>query len=198
MALVVFLRGINVGGHRTCRPARLAERLAHLDAVSIGAAGTLVIRRPVTPAHVRAELARRLPFEAEVVFCNGRDLLGLPSRPRFGNRPARRDVVRFVSILSSRPRSTPSIPMSLPSTGRWLLRILAREGRFVFGLYRRHMKVISYLGRIDRLFGARVVTRNWNTITAIASVLASGATDRPGGRRRGQLAGNRPRRTARR
>jgi hypothetical protein len=33
------------------------------------------------------------------------------------------------------------------------------------------MKVISYLGTFDRLFGIPVTTRNWNTITAIAKVL---------------------------
>ena len=43
MALVVFLKGLNVGGHRTFRPTRLAEQLQYLDAVNIGAAGTFVI-----------------------------------------------------------------------------------------------------------------------------------------------------------
>ena len=65
------------------------------------------------------------------------------------------------------------MPMSLPSTGEWLVRILAREDRFVFGLYRRHMKVISCLGTLDRLFGVPATTRNWNTISAIAEVLSS-------------------------
>jgi hypothetical protein len=49
--------------------------------------------------------------------------------------------------------------------------ILARDNRFVFGVYRRHMKVISYLGTFDRLFGMPLTTQNWNTITAIARVL---------------------------
>jgi hypothetical protein len=42
-------------------------------------------------------------------------------------------------------------------------------------MYRRQMKVIGYLGRLDRLFGVPVTTRNWNTITAIAKVLGGGA-----------------------
>ena len=40
VALVVLLRGINVGGHRTFRLSALAEQPKHLDAVNIGAAGT--------------------------------------------------------------------------------------------------------------------------------------------------------------
>ena len=176
MAFVVLLRGVNVGGHRTFRPAVLAEQLKHLDAVNIGAAGTLVIRRPVSRAQLRAELARRLPFDAEIMICEGRDIVRLMSHNHFANQPVRPDIVRFVSVLSKSPRSAPSTPMSFPSTGTWLLKILARDNRFVFGVYRRHMKVISYLGTFDRLFGIPATTRNWNTITAIAKVLGHGAT----------------------
>ncbi|HJR60899.1 MAG TPA: DUF1697 domain-containing protein [Vicinamibacterales bacterium] len=176
MALVVLLRGINVGGHRSFRPATLARQLKHFDAVNIGAAGTFVIRQPVTRAQLRAELTRRLPFDAEIMICQGREIVSLMSHDHFANQPVRPDIVRFVSVLSQRPRSAPSMPLRLPSSGKWLLKVLARENRFVFGVYRRHMKVIGYLGTIDRLFGVRVTTRNWNTITAIARVLGQGRT----------------------
>lgn len=170
---MVLLRGVNVGGHRTFRPATLARQLRHLDAVNIGAAGTFVIRRSVTRARLRTELARRLPFATEIMICEGRDMAGLLSRNPFAGQPVRNGVVRFVSVLPGRPRQEPRLPMRFPPTGRWLLKILARDSRFVFGVYRRHMKVIGYLGALDRLFGARVTTRNWNSIIAIAGVLAS-------------------------
>jgi hypothetical protein len=59
VALVVLLRGVNVGGHRTFRPTTLVEQLKHLDAVNIGAAGTFVIRQRITQVQLRAELLRR-------------------------------------------------------------------------------------------------------------------------------------------
>ena len=83
MALVVLLRGVNVGGHKTFRPTILTEQLKHLDAVNIGAAGTFVIRQPVTRARLRAELARRLPFDAEIIICQGKEILGLMSQNPF-------------------------------------------------------------------------------------------------------------------
>jgi uncharacterized protein (DUF1697 family) len=171
VALVVLLRGVNVGGHRTFRPTKLAERLKHLDAVNIGAAGTFVFRRPVTRARLRAELARALPFEAEIMICEGSEIVRLMSRDHFAAHPVRPGIVRFVSVLSKRPRSAPSTPKSFPPSGAWLLKILALDGRFVLGVYRRHMKVIGHLGALDRLFGVSVTTRNWNTIAAIAKAL---------------------------
>jgi uncharacterized protein (DUF1697 family) len=171
-ALVVFLRGLNVGGHRTFRPAVLAGQLKHLGAVNIGAAGTLVIRRPIGRKRLRHEIARRLPFEAEIVMCDGREIAALLATAAFDRYPVRPDVVRFVSVLSRRPVSAPRLPVRLPARGRWLLKVLARDGRFVIGTYRRHMKVIGYLGSLDRLFGVPATTRNWNTMTAVAQVIA--------------------------
>jgi len=63
------------------------------------------------------------------------------------------------------------MPVVFPEYGRWLLKVLAQERRFVFGVYRREMKAIGYLGEIDRLFGVPATTRNWNTIGKIAQVL---------------------------
>lgn len=174
MALVVFLRGVNVGGYRTFRPSILAQQLKHYDAVNIGAAGTFVIRKPANQAELRAELKRRLPFEAEVMICTGQDLITMASGEPFRNEPIHSDVVRFVSVLAKRPRVSPSLPIRLPADGAWLLRILAAENRFIFGIYRRHMKTIRYLSMIDTLFGAPVTTRNWNTFKAIIKLLKSG------------------------
>lgn len=171
MALVVFLRGINVGGHRTFRPTKLAYALRHVGAVNIGAAGSLVIRRPMTQAQARAQVARKLPFAAEIVVCQGRDIASLISKNPFEGQSPRGGVVRFVSVLSRRPRLTPATPMRFPSSGQWLMKILTRRGRFVIGMYRRHMKVIGLLGTLDRLYGVSLTTRNWNTIAAIAKVL---------------------------
>ncbi len=176
MALVVLLRGVNVGGHRTFRPTMLAEQLKHLGAVNIGAAGTFVIRLPVTRAQLHADVAGRLPFDAEIMICQGREIVRLMSQEVFADQPVRPDIVRFVSVLSKLPHTVPSTPMHFPSSGKWLLKILGRDGRFVFGVYRRHMKVISYLGTFDRLFGVPATTRNWNTITAVAKVLEGGTT----------------------
>lgn len=165
-----------MGGHRTFRPTQLAQQLKHLDVVNIGAAGTFVVRAPTSQTRLRAELSRRLPFETSIVICKGQDLLEVAQCKPFGDEPAGLGVVRFVTVMAKRPSLVPSIPMSFPGQGKWLVRILANQKQFAFGQYRRHMKTIGFLGKIDGIFGVPVTTRNWNTILAIVEVLKNSSS----------------------
>jgi uncharacterized protein (DUF1697 family) len=171
MALIVFLRGVNVGGHRRFRPSVLAKELSDYDVVNVGAAGTLIIRKPGPRAKFRAELLRRLPFQAEVMFCDSSDLLRLVTEDPFKTEPQRPNHVRFVSIRSKTTRNATAAPFNLPAEGEWFVRIIAMKGQFICGVYRRHMRTIGYLGQIDKQISAPVTTRNWNTILTIVRIL---------------------------
>jgi uncharacterized protein (DUF1697 family) len=171
MPLVVFLRGVNVGGHRRFRPSVLAKELADHDVVNVGTAGTFVVRRPITRSALRAALVRKLPFETTVVICDGRDVVRIAAANPFETELTGPDIVRFVSVLSKRGRPRVPLPIALPSDGEWLVRVVGWDGQFVFGEYRRAMKTIGDLGRIDELFGASATTRNWNTIRSIVRIL---------------------------
>jgi len=162
-----------VGGHRTFRPSLLAQQLQEYDVLNVGAAGTFVVRKPGSRAKFRAALLRKLPFEAEIMLCTSRDLIRLETENPFSTQPSPPDVVRFVSILSKAGAVRAPLPVSFPSDGLWFVRVIASEGQFVFGMYRRHMKTIRYLSQIDKLYGAPATTRNWNTIAAILRILKS-------------------------
>jgi len=171
VTLVVFLRGINVGGHRSFRPSLLARELADYDVVNIGAAGTFVVRKPGARDKFRAALTRKLPFEAEIAICHARDIIQLEEDDPFAGEPARDDLTRFVSILSKSGKVPARLPVAIPERGEWFVRIIAAQHPFVFGEYRRHMKTIGYLGKIDALFGAPATTRTWKTIQSIVRIL---------------------------
>jgi uncharacterized protein (DUF1697 family) len=174
MALVAFLRGVNVGGHRRFRVTLLAKELRDYDVVNVGATGLLVVRKPGSTSAFRAELLRRLPFEADVVLCGGDELLELHAENPFGDQKPASDVVQFVSVLiGPAGHRLPRLPIEMPPGPQWLVRIIGRHERFIFGLYRRNMKTIGYLGRLDELLGARVTTRNWNTILTVIRILES-------------------------
>jgi uncharacterized protein (DUF1697 family) len=169
--LIVFLRGINVGGHRTFRPSVLARELGAYDVLNVGAAGTFIVRKPGSRSKFLAELRRRLPFAAEIAFCDAGELSQLEVENPFGPEPPAQDVVRFVSILSKPSRRTLSLPIAIPQGGAPFVRIIGSKDRFLFGVYRRHMRTIAYLGRIDELFGVSATTRSWTTIISLLELL---------------------------
>lgn len=185
MALLVLLRGVNVGGHRRLRPTLLAEALAEFDAVNIGAAGTLVVHKPGTRARLRAALRTQLTEATQFIFCEGRELLRLDANGSFRKPSPDTGLVRFVSFLASVPRTRPLLPLTIPADGEWLVRVTTMSNRLAVGDYRRHMKTIGCLGQLDRLFGTVATTRSWNTVNAILKVLKDDGRTAPRRRRGG-------------
>ncbi len=165
MRWVVFLRAVNVGKANRCQPALIAQ-LTKFGVVNIGAVGTFVVREDVSKSALRAAIARKLPFKCEIMICPARDIIKLTSKDPFSRQPSGPNIVRFVSVLAERPgirsdlhqtsniksqtSQLPPLPLSLPSDDDWLLKIIAIQDRFVLGLYRRQMKAISYLGKIEK------------------------------------------------
>jgi uncharacterized protein (DUF1697 family) len=183
MRWVVFLRAVNVGGANRCQPALIAKQLAKFGVVNIGAVGTFVVREDVSESVLRAAIARKLPFKCEIMICPARDIIKLvrqwtdspwrASRDPFSRQPSGPEITRFVNVLRKRLRTLPPLPLSLPSDDDWLLKIIAIQDRFVLGLYRREMKAISYLGKVEKLLGVPATTRNWNTIEKVHQVLTT-------------------------
>jgi uncharacterized protein (DUF1697 family) len=168
---VVFLRAVNVGTANRCRPAEIARELSKFDLINIGAVGTFVVRANVSESTLRAAIARKLPFKCEIMIVPARDITELAAKDPFSGQPSGPDITRFVNVLARRLPSPPPLPLSLPSDDDWLAKIVAIQDRFVMGLYRREMKAISYLGKIERLLGVPATNRNWNTIEKVAKIL---------------------------
>lgn len=174
MASVVFLRAVNVGTANRCQPAVIAKQLAKFDIVNIGAVGTFVVREEVTESVLRAAIAKKLLFKCEIMICPARDVINLALKNPFAQQPSGPDMTRFVNVLHKRPHKHFPLPLNLPSADGWLLKIIAIQDRFVLGLYRRQMKAISYLGKIEKLLGMPATTRNWNTIEKVVTILSQG------------------------
>jgi uncharacterized protein (DUF1697 family) len=172
MALVVFLRGVNVGGHKAFQPTALARELADFDVVNVGAAGTFVVRKTIGQPALRAEIVRRLPVKAELMICRSRDVLDLVSRPRFPDDHAEEDVKRYVSVLANRPRELPPFPITQPDDENWQVKIIGVTGHFALSLHRRLGRTLVYPNEVvENKLAVSATTRNWNTISAICEIL---------------------------
>src|SRR5262249_27530327 len=105
------------------------------------------------------------------MICPAKDIIKLASKDPFAGQPSGENIIRFVNVLAKQVRVSPSLPLSLPSDDDWLLKIIAVQERFVLGVYRRQMKAISYLGKIEKLLGVPATNRNWNTIEKVVKIL---------------------------
>ena len=175
MASVIFLRGINVGGANLCKPAQLAKQLKNLDIINIGAVGTFVVRNDVEGSTLRkrfaAQLLKDFGIKCEIMIVSAHHLLRVTAKNPFARQPSGPELTRFMSVLHERPRKTPRLPHCLPSNDDWLLKIIAIERQFVIGLYRREMKAIGYLGKIEKILGMSATTRSWTTIEKVIAIL---------------------------
>lgn len=175
MASVVFLRGVNVGGHKAFKPSILAKELADFDVVSVGAAGTFVVRGQVSQAALRAALLKRLPFEPELMICRAQEVLDLASADPFADQLAGSDVKNYVTVLAKRPRALPELPIGRPAGEAWQVKLIAIRDRFVLSLHRRLGRALIYPNEVvEKTLGVSATTRNWNTINAIHGILKRG------------------------
>ena len=175
MSSVVFLRGINVGGANLCKPAQLAKDLRKLDVVNIGAVGTFFVRTDVDQGVLRKKFAAQLKkdfgIKCEIMIAPAKSIVDLTRRNPFARQPSGADITCFVSVLHKRPSKLPSLPLCLPSKQSWLLKIIAIKNQFVLGFYKREMKAIGYLGKIEKILNVPATTRSWSTIQRVAHIL---------------------------
>jgi len=172
VAAVVFMRGVNVGGHKPFRPAAFASELSAFEVVNIGAAGTFIVRKKVSQATLRAEFLRRLPVEAEFMICPAPDLVALMSADPFARVDSVRDARRFVSVLATRPSTTPRFPLTHPAGKAWQVKLVGLHGRFVLSLWRRMGKAMVYPNEVvEKELAISATTRNWDTLSKIHELL---------------------------
>jgi uncharacterized protein (DUF1697 family) len=171
MALVVFLRGVNVGGNKTFRPAEVARALG---AVNLGAAGTFVLHAGGPEAGIRRSILEALEFECEVIVCSGGDVVDLARSAEKDPPPYGKDLKTMVTVLAAKPKAKPKLPASAPEGRDWQVRVTSVDGPFVTSVWRRTEGRFIYPNEVvEKLFGVPATTRGWSTIGAIVKALES-------------------------
>src|SRR5258706_8923251 len=169
MALVVCMRAVDVGGDQKFQPAALAKKLAELDVVNIGAAGTFVVRARVSEKALRKKILAEMGFEPAMMVCAAEDVIDLVKSKPFGKKLGR-NAKGFVSIMEHSLAEPPDLPVDQPK-GDWGVRVIAAEGGFAMSLWRRLQgESVGYPDRVvEKKFGlaARPERRktNWTVRT---------------------------------
>lgn len=172
MALVIFMRAVNIGGHQTFQPSKLARDLAEYDVKSIGAAGTFVVLGKTTDAKIRRAILSRLTIAPEMMITSADDVAALAELKTF--KDLGQDVHRYVTVMACAPPTLPKLPISVPESGDWQIRIALITGQFGLS-YRRAVGLSKCYPNevIEKRFGIAATTRDWTTVTKIHDILAS-------------------------
>ncbi len=174
MPLVVFLRGVNVGGHKAFQPSVFAQKLHRFDVKSVGAAGTFLVRGKVGGKTVRTEFLKHLPFDAQVMICSAKELSDLVRDDPFHEQSLHDEMRGFVSVLERRPRGMPRLPIEQPEGQDWQVRVIAIRGRFAVSLLRKTGRAFVYPNEVvEKRLGMAATTRSWNTIVTLHHLLGS-------------------------
>jgi uncharacterized protein (DUF1697 family) len=170
MALVVLLRGANLGKRRFS-PKAVEVALADLELVNVGAAGTFVVRQRISEKLLRSRIEAELPFspapmiilqasEIESAVLAGQTIVSPP------------DAKRFATAMEKRPTKLPELPIEAPVGAKWGVRIAAVSGRFTLGVRRRVDVTGVYPNEVvERAFGTSATTRDWPTMEKLAKLL---------------------------
>ncbi len=172
MTLVVLLRGANLGKRRFS-PKALAEALADLDLVNIGAAGTFVVPKRVAERTLRARIQAELPWEdAEMVVLKEaevRDALAAGEKVKVPE-----GAKRFGLALPEAPPAGLRLPLeALAKDGAWGMRYEAVAGRVAIGVRRRFDETGTYSTKeVDKALGGdRGTMRDWPTWEKVRDAL---------------------------
>jgi uncharacterized protein (DUF1697 family) len=169
VALIVLLRGVNVGG-KTFRPTELVRELSDLDMMSIGAAGTFVVRARTTPSQIRKRILESLPFDAEVMLLTQRQLAGLLALNPASEVPSGEGVRRFLSVSTHPLRAKEHPPVYLPGRSDWQVVLKGVTENCAFGYSRSWGERMLYPNEaMEKLFGLPFTTRWWETMELVHS-----------------------------
>jgi len=165
MALVAFLRAVNLGG-RVLRTKALAARLG-LE--NVGAAGTFVARGRTDAGALAREIQRALPFATEVMVRPGQEILDLLESDPLGG--AEEELQRFVTVLS-RPARSPRPPVERPAGPEWQVRFVEVRGHHALCLRRPGGPRMVYPNAVvEKALGIPATTRGWATMEAVGRLL---------------------------
>ncbi|MFN2383158.1 MAG: DUF1697 domain-containing protein [Gemmatimonadota bacterium] len=173
---VALLRGINVGGNRRIPMAALRacfEALGFANVKTLLASGNVVFDVPkaceasLTPM-IEAHLERTFGFATDVILRPVAHLRRMIEASPFKDITVTPETRRYVTFLRESPTATLEIPYASADGD---FRILQASWKEVFSVV-----MVSRPGRsgdamslLEKIYGRRITTRNWNTVERIAA-----------------------------
>lgn len=167
--VVALLRGINVGGNKKVPMAVLKktlEKLGYENVVTLLASGNVSFDSPEAAgpklvAKLEEALEKTFTFTIPVILRSAEALAALAKSEPFKGIKVDENTRLYITFLTEKPKSkTP--PKSDDASFR-ILKVTDGEVVSVLQLDPEH-RTVDAMAIIEKTYGKKVTTRNWNTV----------------------------------
>ncbi len=173
----VFLRGINVGGHNLVKMAELKdclEKKGYKKVKTFLASGNVLLEAEETSPEkletfLEAILEKQFGFPISVLVRRVEELRRLKDLHVFKDIPVTKETRLYVTFLSEGAKGKLKIPYKDPDCDFRIL-TLAEGALFSVLVVSGERGTVDAMGIIEKEFGKRVTTRNWNTVEKMLAV----------------------------
>jgi len=169
-----FLRGINVGGHKTVKMEELKKAFAALgfeNVKTLLASGNVLFAAPrasesTLVKKIEKKLETAFGHEIGVLIRKIEGLQRLAEANPFAGIKVTPQTRLYVTFLAEKPKSGLKIPYESPDKNFKIIRANGSEVCSVLTLS-PNSRTVDLMSILEKEFGRKVTTRNWNTIDKI-------------------------------
>lgn len=170
----VFLRGINVGGHKKVQMAKLRDVLSSLgfsDVKTLLASGNIVLSSKKNKAEVQKLVGKcvldNFGFEVSVLVRKFADIENIVLSDPFAGYELDAKMRFFVTFLSENKVFGKKKDMQLGDD----FKIIKKGKTEVFSiLYLGKVGSVDAMSYLENEYGKNITTRNWNTINKLVKL----------------------------
>ena len=174
---IAFLRGINVGGHKKVPMLQLRQCLTTIgfkNVKTLLASGNAVFDAEESdPQELKEKIMTALKlefdFEIPVTIRTAEHIKKLAQRDPFKNIEIDQNTRLYVTFLSDKLHTSLKLPYKTPEGDYTLLAIADGEVCSVLRL-KSGMGTTDSMDILEREFGKKITTRNWNTVMKLLKI----------------------------
>lgn len=174
---VAFLRGINVGGHHKVPMKELSSFMQLLGFSNIETllnTGNIVFESANKNIHeietlLESRLAEKFEFSIPVIVRGAEQIQKLQEHNPFSTIEITKDIRLYVTFLKEKSIGEVELPWKSEDQSFTILEVF--DGAVISVLDLSKNKTPKGMDDLEKIFGKKITTRNWNTVLKVANKL---------------------------
>lgn len=173
---VAFLRGINVGGNRVIKMDELTKvfkALKYTNVVPVLATGNIIFhcdekKKDLLVKSIEEKLQKTFGHQIWVILRTDEEIKKLIVSEPFKKITVTPETRLYITFLREKPSEGLKIPYTSPEKN---FRIIGADNTVLISVLTLtpNMQTTDAMNIIEKTYGKKVTTRNWNTIVKIAA-----------------------------